>query len=344
MSAPRATIPKVHAPVASKPSLLTPCYDIHDCGCSALPSLEDLINDCFLESVGQKIKSTITQDFTDYVAKAHCEENLHFLVEIYKYEAYYNKIFPNNKEKLNNTPVKLLLSDLEIRPPRRGSRSSKFSVSRTLSFDDPTMMFVQSIDDLGGTHDISQAWENLRNTVDLLDEESLPDPEEEPAEATLVSQWRYIIDHFITDDAPEQINIPQQISMDIMSEDSKDSTLVHPTVFRNVRQEVLQLLQENVYYKFAKKFNKQAKSPPVTEKSLSPSTLKKKKTKLLRQGHNECTCSALSSPSLSLSNFWGHLKFYLSIPNTPSHLPSPVQTSEDLPVGSLRKFWSKKRS
>ncbi|KAG5417546.1 hypothetical protein I9W82_005182 [Candida metapsilosis] len=58
-----------------------------------VPPLHDLVNDCFLLTIDKlqdETRTFIANSFHQCVAKLHCEENLEFLIDIYRYEYEYN--------------------------------------------------------------------------------------------------------------------------------------------------------------------------------------------------------------------------------------------------------------
>jgi hypothetical protein len=74
------------------------------------PCLRDLTSDCFLRSINQlddPYRLKISTLFQKYVEKLHCEENLEFLIEIYKYEYYFDNIFPgtSDRRRLNSNSM-----------------------------------------------------------------------------------------------------------------------------------------------------------------------------------------------------------------------------------------------
>ncbi|CAD1808654.1 Regulator of G protein signaling domain family protein [Candida parapsilosis] len=72
-----------------------------------VPPLHDLVNDCFLLTIDKLQDDTrafIANSFHQCVAKQHCEENLEFLIDIYRYEYEYNlKVLTSSLNNASNS-------------------------------------------------------------------------------------------------------------------------------------------------------------------------------------------------------------------------------------------------
>ncbi|KAK6459180.1 uncharacterized protein RJT20DRAFT_132324 [Scheffersomyces xylosifermentans] len=249
---------------------------------STPPPLDDLINDCFLYSIDQLRDSSKVEHvkkFQQFVSKLHCEENLKFLIEIYKYEYYYDRIFPlaTKIQRLNSTPspnLSCYLNNQSIDscighslPGRRRAYSKNIpSAANSIRSEelDPNAVFVSTIDDLDPenlTELNNNTWDNLKLKnigLDLdeddEDEDELEDVIDE-SEITEVdrqllnSQWDQIISNYINYDAPEQINLSQKLYDQILKE-SETNTLHKPPVLLCAKNEVLQLIRENAYMSY----------------------------------------------------------------------------------------------
>lgn len=268
-----------------------------------LPPLEDLVNDCFLHSMGQledegKIK--VVQDFTDYLTKQHTQENLNFLVDIYRYEYYYKLKFDlNNNEQeasTNNYISNGTLncnnneSELNLRYHSCCSLESLSNMRKTRliqSVDlDPQNAFVSTIDDLDDFGNANEnIWDNLKDKYTCSDDENdnksqdqsvnNPNDEQDPDIILLNDEWKYIMNTYIKCGSPMEINISQTLFKQIVQE-SAFSRLHHPQTLTKASKEVLRMLNENGYVNFnshmKKLLRKQLKSPTSSTPILSPST------------------------------------------------------------------------
>jgi hypothetical protein len=69
---------------------------------------------------------------------------------------------------------------------------------------------------------------------------------------TLINQWNLIINNYIINDSPNQINISQPHYKSILKEHRLDR-IHNPQVLLVVKQEIMNLLRENAYYSFKEK-------------------------------------------------------------------------------------------
>jgi hypothetical protein len=83
----------IQKPIPQKPSaacsILSPLSDY------GLPSLDELVDNCFLYHTGRlcdPAKINCVKKFEAYVKLVHCQENLGFLIEVFRYECYFEKI------------------------------------------------------------------------------------------------------------------------------------------------------------------------------------------------------------------------------------------------------------
>lgn len=154
-----------------------------------VPALEELIDLCY--RLNSKVIAnnhyTINHDNLDYdellvyqferfVIELHCQENLRFLIEIFKYEHLYDSIFPDNDNLRLNTPspkppafsnsLNALNGRLsrEVTPvgslshaPNGLSRAGSFKSINTVD-NEPALVFALTIDDL---NDVKEANTNI---------------------------------------------------------------------------------------------------------------------------------------------------------------------------------------
>lgn len=118
-----ATISPIHSSVPSR--LQSPI----------VPPLHDLVNDCFLLTIDKLHDDTrafIANSFHQCVTKQHCEENLEFLIDIYRYEYEYNlKVLTSS---LNNA------SASTTNPPSLSTSLNSKAVINGFNHDEATSM------------------------------------------------------------------------------------------------------------------------------------------------------------------------------------------------------------
>ena len=224
-----------------------------------------------LEDEG-KIK--VVQDFTDYLTKQHTQENLNFLVDIYRYEYYYKLKFDlNNNEQeasTNNYISNGTLncnnneSELNLRYHSCCSLESLSNMRKTRliqSVDlDPQNAFVSTIDDLDDFGNANEnIWDNLKDKYTCSDDENdnksqdqsvnNPNDEQDPDIILLNDEWKYIMNTYIKCGSPMEINISQTLFKQIVQE-SAFSRLHHPQTLTKASKEVLRMLNENGYVNF----------------------------------------------------------------------------------------------
>ncbi|ODV77452.1 uncharacterized protein CANTADRAFT_91902 [Suhomyces tanzawaensis NRRL Y-17324] len=270
--------------------------------CSGPPSLDDIVNQCFLRAINHPTDATKQQcvaQFERLVAKLHCQENLRFLIEVYKYEYYYDRIFPfvntnhtskPRRDRLNNTPSpsisQYLHSDHMRKTPSKDDLNAFYSNSINTSINNLNLaapesvddVFVSTIDDLGTSQELSEqntkAWDDMfqRNVnEDLEDDEDHNDVHISDFDQDILSsQWGLIISNYIVNDAPEQINLSEQLYKEILLETNVDC--VHPPgILLKAKNEVLQLIKENAYLTYLHQHKSEATASPITSPPLSVS-------------------------------------------------------------------------
>lgn len=268
---------------------------------SPIAPLAELIDDCFKVAMGRPVLCPIRTDlvakFERYVREIHCQENLLFLIEIYKYEYYFDRVCPAGAAGLRlNSPSSVTYSNsflnrslgpsIETINKKIDSLAVVRSPSKPLSVrsDDlvPTLVFVSTIDDLGdepSSHQITSysnnVWDNLRENA-VLDDDDLSDHDSDGAldrssldYANLVAhQWTLIMNNYIRQDAPDQINISNKASRDILTEDLNEKRALHsPIVLLRAKNEIMQLIKENAYISFVKQCRTNLELPPAAASS-----------------------------------------------------------------------------
>ncbi|KAG2736626.1 hypothetical protein G9P44_000716 [Scheffersomyces stipitis] len=254
---------------------------------STPPPLDELLNDCFLFSIDElrdPYRVCHVKKFIEFTTKHHCEENLKFLVEIYKYEFNYDRIFPISSKihRLNNTPSPSLTSFLNSpsidscigKSSTSASRKKNYAksiLSTTTSLKsedlDPNAMFVSTIDDLEPQNLStinSNIWEGLKEKTlqplsdsddddgedDALDDEIEEDDISDSDREALASQWDNIIVNYIQNDAPDQINLSQKLCDQIHQETAIERTH-KPWILLTAKNEVFQIIKENAYMDYS---------------------------------------------------------------------------------------------
>ncbi|EDK37743.2 hypothetical protein PGUG_01841 [Meyerozyma guilliermondii ATCC 6260] len=254
--------------------------------CCKVPSLDQLIDDCFRYSIGElhdQKKIDRVESFKKIVVQLHCEENLAFMIDIYKYEYFYAKIYPQtiqdyiestSSNKLSPKPAFLnrsLSTSIDDLPHPSKIDKNLFhkrvpsSTVMSVQSDElvPTSVFVSSIDDLHPAKDLHSTWDTLRDKS--TEEESLDDgidqdstSENEDARL-LTNQWNHIIFTYVHHDAPLQINLSNMSYQEIIDADKADSGPVSPSALLRAQHEILQLIKENAYIPFIN-LNRESKS------------------------------------------------------------------------------------
>lgn len=248
--------------------------------------LEELIDDCFKYSIGHlndANKADVVKQFSRYIVEAHCHENLSFLIEIFKYEYYFDKIINkttqvNKREKEQcylNLSLGRSIGDLPY--PTKDTegifarKRSTAGMSVRSEDHEPMSVFVSTIDDLEDTHqanEMSNVWDNLmERNVGGSDTENESDEDNDDVESRSVDksdtesdqdliadQWSLIMNRYVHHNAPEQINLSNLSYKKIVEEDNIPNIFHSPLVLLLAKNEVLRLLEENVYNLFANSY------------------------------------------------------------------------------------------
>lgn len=298
--------------------------------------LEELIDDCFKYSIGQlndANKVDVVRLFSRYIVEAHCHENLSFLIEIFKYEYYFDKII--NKSKNTNRGAKencyLNLSlgrsigDLPYPTKKRegvfARKKSTAGMSVRSEDHEPMTVFASTIDDLEDApqgSEMSNVWDNLmeRNVGDSdtenesdddndVESKSVDKSDTESDHDLIENQWNLIMNRYVHHNAPEQINLYNLSYKKIVEEDKIPNIFHSPLVLLLAKNEVLRLLEENVYNLFSNSYKEKdsrTSSPIIQPRRVqeSPSSLEmddSNKSRLIAKSH-----SANVSPVLTPTN------------------------------------------
>lgn len=244
--------------------------------------LEELLNDCFYAAVDRSVLSaerlTVVTDFHKYLHEIHCHENLAFIIEIFKYEYFYEKIYGARDGKdstsglgrirsLNsdflNSSLKQYIDNLPYptssmrKVVRRNSLRSRSSQSINtpepfpLDFDEPVM-------------EANEIWNNFcdSNISSESEDDSLlemvsTNSQESSSDRLLKEQWEYIINTFIVPNLPSQINLSDKTVDYLLNVQSMTDRVHNPLVLQRVKSEVVLILRENALDSFIRKENLQ---------------------------------------------------------------------------------------
>lgn len=272
MTEPRAPIPRKPNPaLLGQAAASTPVSPAMTPAPSSprLPSLLDaLLEDCVLQSLDATLlcapRADYVKQFHRFLRDRHCHENLSFLIEVFRYKYYYDKIGPTAAESahalfkpsfldqlLEHSVENLSLLPLTI---RRAARSISHSRSNSVANLGVTLPFPFELDDDDATPSSTSAWNALKDGYLSSDNSSLASAESESSctssekAALLHDQWAMILERFIEPNAPEQVNICAATAHRVMDVDP--ARLVHPSVLEAAKIEAIDLLRENAYNAF----------------------------------------------------------------------------------------------
>lgn len=264
------------------------------------PDIEEFLQDCFLYSIkklSDPTKVELIRGFHRHVTKLHCGESLHFLLEVINYESNFYLVSKGEADQLH------------------GRKSSSSSLMSFRSNENVNDAFASTIDDLN-----ANAWDNFR--LKNLDSDSDDDDDDSIISMSHINendflklqhQWKYIINTFIVPDAEEQVNL-STTAYEVMIDENKTNRLHHPAVLLVAKDEIIRLLNENVYYPYLRKQRPHCKGnksgPNCCAQSVSP------------------TSSHIVNPSVSNS-----------VPITPIQSADPHKKKRSPPAsGSLSNF------
>lgn len=195
--------------------------------------LDEVVNDAFLQSIGvlkDAGKIEHVELFRRFIEGIHCEENLEFLVAIYTYDYYYEKLVPD-----------------AIKQSKGSEMLSKQISSHLLHSATTTNGFMPGFDEDDADF-VHQSPEIL--PVSRLVSADDPFEMEVTHVQFLNNMWRRILSTFIWDDAVKQINLSASHYEEVL--EHLVGNLIHPAVLATARQEVWQILKENVWPEYLK--------------------------------------------------------------------------------------------
>lgn len=224
--------------------------------------LEDLLDDCFQLSINVNTlcsaRVNYARKFEKYLSDLHTKENLAFLIEIFRYEYFYDKIYPENVELLKskaasrahfspsflNQSLEHFIDSLPF-PTSSMRRSRSSSSCRSINTNTSNMF------ELGFEDPPSNVWDQLKdqNVSSESETSSRVSAASLESESLLADQWNFIMLQFIRADAPEQINLCNKTAREILEQDAL-ACVHNPVVLIKAKVEVMQLLQENAYGSF----------------------------------------------------------------------------------------------
>lgn len=275
MTQPRAPIPRKPNPTllqqVSSSTPISPVATPAPASPRLASLLDALLEDCVLQSLDSNLlcppRIEYVKQFHRFLRERHCHENLSFLIEVFRYKYFYDKIAPvpaaTAPEEAAHTLFKpsfldqlLELSIENLQFPslsiRRAVRS--ISHSRSNSVANVALPFPFELDDDDHTPSSASAWDTLKDSYLSSETSSLElaasDRSCTLSEKTslLHEQWAMIVERYIEPNSPEQVNVCATTAHRIMDADSLG--VVHPSVFGPAKVEVIDLLRENAYHAF----------------------------------------------------------------------------------------------
>lgn len=270
------TQPKAPIPRKPNPTLLRQVSSSIPVSPAATPAstsprlaslLDTLLEDCVLHSLDPSLlcppRIEHVKQFHRFLRERHCHENLAFLIEVFRYKYYYNKIGPAPTEAAHTLFKPSFLDQLlelsieNLRLPsstiRRATRS--ISHSRNNSVVNVALPFPFELDDIDATNSASaSAWSNLKDNYVSDDDSSVFSGESvhsctSSEKASLLNeQWAMIVERFVEANSPEQVNICAATAHSIL--DADQLGVVHPSVLEPAKAEAIDLLRENAYNSF----------------------------------------------------------------------------------------------
>lgn len=255
--------------------------------------LEELLHDCFTASINKSLlsseKAAIVQKFHKFLYELHCHENLAFIIEIYKYEYFYEKIHGSDVQNLatqkfqhlNSSFLNQLLENhIESLPfptksmrksVRRNLLRSRSSQSLNnidpfpLDFDEPveTNNMWENFCDQNISSDSEDEWDQEGDASSPLSNSDPSDPSGclERSESSnsflsnlLAEQWIFIMTNFVEPNSPSQINLCDR-TIDLIRRNMLEDSAPNPLVLARARSEVVIILRENAFDSFIRKEN-----------------------------------------------------------------------------------------
>lgn len=242
--------------------------------------LEEFLHDCFTAAINKSLLSAerlaVVLDFHKYLQELHCHENLAFIIEIYKYEYFYEKIYGSRNggkdddegfgriRSINSDFLNLSLEQYIDNMPyptssmRRSVRRNSLRSRSSQSINNPDP-FPLDFDEPAG---VAAVWDSFcdRNLSSESEEDWVlePDPtnsDDSSTEELLSEQWSYIISNFIAPNSPSQINLCDKTVDFLMNCEAIKDRVHNPLVLQRVKSEVVLILRENAFDSFIRKEN-----------------------------------------------------------------------------------------
>ncbi|KAM9922810.1 hypothetical protein OXX59_005587 [Metschnikowia pulcherrima] len=238
-------------------------------------SVEALVNDCFqvtMDAHGLTAeRAEYAQKFEKFLTDCHSHENLAFLMEIYRYEYFYERLAPSvgshdqvvsaslvdrSLEKFIDTlpdPTRSMgrhLRRSSVKSHSNVSLASSSGVPFALDFDEPADAWQRFSDQqISADSDSDAASESSVLRID--DDASVSPTVSEDSSRLLQEQWQHIFETFIAENAPCQINLSNKTYRALM--ETYALTGPHcPSVLLPAKSEIIRLIHENTYHPFTK--------------------------------------------------------------------------------------------
>lgn len=265
-----------------------------------VPSLEELVDACcaiLINDDSSCIESKLNsfkfhdpftpQNFKKFIVKSHCEENLQFLVEIYRYEYIWNQLFKrrssilkckkmetssSSRSNLQRTgtnqhycPEKSRTSSIinKIDLSDTSDISSFVNVKQSTKLPNPASSWsetwTKNDETADENHFINSGNANHSHNEKCLCSELKSDVDPQ-IRLDLINQWNLIIKNYICNESPHQINLPSKIYHDILVTSQDEQVLYHsPEILLDLKNFVLQLLRGNIYEEFVEYFDSRSR-------------------------------------------------------------------------------------
>ncbi|KAF3987103.1 hypothetical protein FT663_03126 [Candidozyma haemuli var. vulneris] len=319
-------------------------------------NLDELLDDCFQISIGQQhlicqSRLKYATSFDKYLTSLHCHENLAFLMEIFKYEYFYDKIFPENilqartrlGSALNSTatsssvlnsslPSAIDLLPFPTKDMRRKSRRSSRGDSRSRASSVSESPSEPNVFDFGFEENFAHenVWDKLKDQhVDSSDSELESDSDSEvDNNALLLDQWAYIMATFVYEDSPQQLNLANATVKELLDKDAQD-TIHKPAVLIDAKQEIIQLLRENVYGSFLSQHKSRSDSRTTSAAGSASVSRAHSRPQSPPSEDASFVCSASNCCQLSGTRlFSAGSSAAVSLSHTPVNTPGPKGNSK----------------
>lgn len=232
--------------------------------------LEALLNDCFRAALNKSALSPERMDYVDkfhkYLLDLHCHENLAFIIDIYCYEYFYDKLAPDAPLSDSRMSSSFLNSSLETfienlpyptTAMSRRIRKSSFK-SQSISSLPSGEPFDLEIDDIPESS--RNAWDSFGRAQmgDVGSDSDSSSDLDSPSSSTLdletlvADQWRHIVTSYIDEHLPCQINLCNKTARLLRNQTVFKEHLPSPLVLMKAKDEVIRLIDENAYHSFVK--------------------------------------------------------------------------------------------